>query len=148
MNKIHASNPYQIGLLADDKSLLYFTHIRSLSVNNIHSDIVEYMFSYIHFFRLERFLFSKCKGNYFKKCLIFRYLLNSNRYPFLRTYKDSCNVIRDITSKLSIEYVIFYRPSLVQNFFNFLNQSPCLKYIKAPLYFRHYYSEPLFLSSI
>ncbi len=106
------------------------------------------MFSHIHFSRLERFLFGKCEGKYFKKCLIFQYLLNSNRYPSLRTYKDSCNVIKDVTSTLYIEYVTFYRPSLVNCFFNFFNQSSCLKYLKAPLYFGYFYSKPLFLSSI
>ncbi len=37
---------------------------------------------------------------------------------------------------------------MIHCFFNFFNQSPCLKYLKATLYFGYFYSKPLFLSSI
>jgi hypothetical protein len=57
IRSLHSSNQYQMGVLADDKSLIYFTHIRSLSLNNIKLNIIENIFSRIHFSRLERILF-------------------------------------------------------------------------------------------
>ena len=54
IRSLHASNSYEIGVLAYDKSLIYLTHIRSLSLNNTRSNIIERMVSRIHFSSLER----------------------------------------------------------------------------------------------
>jgi hypothetical protein len=61
IRSFYASNPDQIEVLANDKSLMCFTQIRSLSLNNTQSNIIEYMFSRIHFSRVERVLLDKYK---------------------------------------------------------------------------------------
>jgi len=107
IRSLHASNQYQIGVFAYDKSLLYLIHIRSISLNNIQLNIVEYMFSRIHFSRLERMLLDNCVNPYKKRWSCFKHLLDSNQYPFLRTYKDSCSMVEEATPVLLIEYAKF-----------------------------------------
>jgi hypothetical protein len=149
IRSLHSSNQYQMGVLADDKSLIYFTHIRSLSLNHIKLNIIENIFSRIHFSRLEHILFdnsshqSKING---WSC--FKHLLDSNQCQFLRTYKNSCLVIKGMPYISFIECVAFlYRPNPC-HFFNFLDQSPYLKCIELQFVLFDQYPTPEVLSSI
>jgi hypothetical protein len=145
IRSLHSSDPDQLLDLAQNESLIYFIHIRSLSLNNIELHIVQRLVSRIHFSHLERVLIGTCNDIYTTDTWsIFHHFLDSNRYQFLRTYKDSHNMIKEVTSVLLLEYVTFSSPSNSNNFLNFLNQSPNLKYIKAQLFF----DNPIFSSSI
>ncbi len=117
-------------------------------MNNIQLDIVEYIFSRIHFSRLERILLDKCVNEYMKKWSCFKHLFDSNRYQFIRTYKDPCPMIQEVTSVLLIEYAKFSGESNPCDFLNFLNQSPCLKSIETQLFFSNEFTIPVFLSPI
>jgi len=138
-----------MGVLAFDKSLIYFTHIRSLSLNNIESNIIKNIFSRIHFSRLERILFDNCSNRYnINGWSCFKHLLDSNQCQFLRTYKNSYLIIGGIPSISFLECVVLcYRPNPCP-FFNFLDQSPYLKCIEIQLVLFDQFPIPGFLSSI
>jgi hypothetical protein len=57
-------------------------------------------------------------------------------------------MIKEVTSVLLIEYVTFSGPSNPCHFFNFINQSPYLKFIETQLFFSDQFLTPVFLSSI
>ncbi|CAF2745973.1 unnamed protein product [Rotaria sp. Silwood2] len=135
IRSLHSSKSHQITLLAYDKSLVCFTHIRSLSLNEIPSSTVRYMVERIHFSRLERVLLNQCKGNWEDTWSFSEHFFNSNRYPFLKTYIDSNSMIGEGTSLLSIEHMTMSQLSCPSLFLNFLNRSPVLKYIRTQIEF-------------
>ncbi len=69
------------------------------------------MLSCVHFSRLERILLDRCGNPYWNTCSCCKHFLDSNQYQFLRTYKDYCPMIKDVTSVLLIEYVTFSGPT-------------------------------------
>jgi len=145
IRSLNASKTHQITVLADDKSLVHFTYIQSLSLDTIGSSVIKQMVSRIHFSRLERVVLNKC--TYSDIWPRFTHFLDSNRYQFLRTYKDLNNMIEKVTSISLIEHVTIRETNLYA-FLNFLNQSTYLKYIKTTLDFDSDFPAPVFLSPI
>jgi hypothetical protein len=145
---LHSSIPYKTEVIANDKSLLYFTHIRSLSLDDIKLDVVKCMISRINFPRLERLSINEYQTKYSETQPVLKHFLDSNRYKYLRIYKDPSGITEEVTSVLLIEYVTFFGVSVPCHFLNFLNQSPHLKYIKAKLSFSENTPKPVFLSPI
>ncbi|CAF4868939.1 unnamed protein product [Rotaria sp. Silwood1] len=147
IRSLHASKSHQIMVLAFDKSLIYFTYIRSLSLSNIQSSIIESMVSRIHFSHLERVLIDKC-GIYCNNIgSFFKHFLDSNQYHYLQTYKDFDSKTDNVTSVLLIEHLTMSSCTPC-NFLNILNQSSYLKYVKTSLNFNDQYSEPIFIFPI
>jgi hypothetical protein len=148
IQSLHGSNPYEIGVLAYDKSLIYFTHIRSLSLNNTPSNIIQCMISRIHFSSLQRVSLGKCENGYNYRRSLVKDFFDSNRYQFLRTYKDIGGIIQEITSESSIEYITLSGESIPSAFLNLLNRLPYLKHMTAVLLFLDYFPKPIFLYPI
>ncbi len=130
-----------MSVLAYNRSLIYFTHIRSLSLNNIKPNIIENIFSRIHFSRLERILFDNSSIHYnINEWSCFKHLLDSNQCQFLRTYKYSCLILRGMPHISFTECVGFLCQPNPCQFFQFLDQSPHLKCIEIQLvlFYRQY----------
>lgn len=124
--------------MLNDKSLIYFIYIRSLSLSDIQSNIIEHMVSSIHFSSLERALISKC-GIYCNNIW--------SSFKHFRIYKDFDSKTGNATSILLIEYFTISSCTPC-NFLNILNQLPYLKYIKTSINFKNQYLKPVFLSLI
>jgi hypothetical protein len=147
IRSLHASKSYQMMVLANDKSLIYFTSIRSISLIDIPLNVIEQMISRIHFSRLERVLIKKCGTEFLSTWSSFKHFLGSNRYNFLRTYKNCDSIIGKVTSVLLIEHLTTFSCTPC-DFINILNQSPYLKYFRTNLNFKNQHLLPVFLSPI
>ncbi len=133
------SNPHHIGIIAYDKCLIYLNNIRSLNLKNIKIEIIKDMVSRIDFNRLERVIFNRIDGD--NNWSLFKHFVESNQYPYLRTYQDEISLIGNVESLLSIEHALLFGVEYVNpiNFFNFLNRCPNLKSIRILTDFRDEY---------
>jgi hypothetical protein len=128
IQSLRASNIHQMFILAHDDSLFHFTRIRSLRLCNIPPNIIRIMVERVHFYRLEHISLDQNRTQLHFDWYPSKHFLDSNRYPWLRTYSDSLMWLLDGTTLLSsLEHIRMDSASSSDNFFNLLRRSPRLK---------------------
>ena len=71
IRSLHASKVHQIKVLADDQSLDYFNHLRSLDLKHISSNLLQSMVSRISFSHLQRLKLDITRGRWEENMVIF-----------------------------------------------------------------------------
>ncbi|CAF3110588.1 unnamed protein product [Rotaria sp. Silwood2] len=140
IQSFHASNIHQMFILAHDDSLFHFSHIRSLRLCNIPSNIIHIIVERVYFYQLEHVSLDQ------KPLQLFPYswypskhFLDSNRYPWLRSYSDSLMWLMEGTTVLSsLEHIRMDGASSSDSYLSLLRRSPRLKSFQANFWLESY----------
>jgi hypothetical protein len=139
IQSLHASNIHQMFILGNDDCLFHFARIQSLRLFNIPPNIIKMMVERVHFYRLEHISLDHKPGQVYFGWYPSEHFLDSNRYPYLRTYNDSLMWILEGTTVLSsLEHVRMDGASSSGNFLNLLCRSPRLKSFQAQFWLEPY----------
>jgi hypothetical protein len=141
---LHASKAHQIEVLVTDQSLDYFTHLRSLDLSRIPSNLLQSMVSRISFSHLQRLKLDIHEDKQTKPWSYSAHFLDSTKCHRLRTYNDVEGTLEDIPSVVSIEHLTIGSCTPHQ-FLTVLKQSPSLKCFRTGLDFTN--GSPHFVAS-
>ena len=134
IRSLHASKTHQMKVLAVDRSLDYFEHIRSLDLKEISSNLLQSMVSRISLSQLERLRLDITEDDKRTRWSYSHYFLDATNCPRLRSYNDGEGALDNIPSVLSVEHLAI-GDCTPDNFLNILRSSPSLKCFRTGLNF-------------